>query len=515
MHSLLKRIFWILKNEIVLLALIFILCCSVLIIPPAIRIHFNNGIPPGEESYKDLAISEELSSSAKYFFSDESVRTSSLNGSNSANYEAKEDSISYLNYGPEHFVLALFISLFGPLESLIALPFICGILSFFIIYLILKEYKTDYKLSSLFMSVLFMSPIFIYTFSVFNRFCIIMPLLLIAILFLKKDGNKKYISLAVFCMFPFFGTDVFIVSIISLGILFKFSNSKDSDALLKKIIFYEFLIGTFYFIWLFISGRIYLSHDIIKANIFQDSLSMFGATIGFSLFILILAVIGVFSTWKSKRQYYTAYLIMLVLMITALFFSPLMKIPLVFFISFFASIGFLSLLHISWSLKIVGKLTITAVVFGIILSSVLYASQFVKIEPQKETVAALLWLKENSKEDVTVLSDFHNGVYIEYFADRKTVMSYDFEYMPDAAERYNDTLALFKTRDYKEAVRILNKYSVNYILIDPQMKPLMYSENNLKGLPFLLENVGDFKRVYNKSGIEIWKVKIRSIDETA
>jgi hypothetical protein len=234
---------------------------------------------------------------------------------------------------------------------------------------------------------------------------------------------------------------------------------------------------------------------------------MFGATIGFSLFILILAVIGIFSTWKNKKNYYSMYIIMLLLIIMAIFFSPLMKIPLVFFISFFASIGFFYLLHISWSFKIIGRLTITAVIFGIILSSVLYASHLVRLEPQKETVAALLWLNENSKEDAIVLSDYNNGIYIKYFADRKTVMDYDFEYLPNAEELYNDTLMLFKTRDYKEAMELLNKYSVDYIIIDPDMKPLLYSGNNLKGLLFLLESIEDFKKIYSQSGIEIWSVK--------
>jgi hypothetical protein len=503
MHALLKKLKVVLKNEVVLLVLIFILCVGALIMPNAIRMHVNSGIPAGEESYKDLIISGELLSSAKYLFSGEKAKTSYIDGSATNSIGSNIHS----NYGPEHFILALFIMVFGQLKSLIVLPFVCGIISFFILYFILKEYQTDYKLYSLFMFVLIMSPIFIYTFSVFTRFCIIIPLLLLAVLFIKKTGIEKYASLAVFLIFPFFGLDVFLVSIISLWVLFLFSSTKENRMFLKAIIFPELIIGCIYFIWLSFTGRFYLSNNIINTNLFSENLSMFGATVGFSLFILILGAIGIISTWKNKKQYYSTYLIMLVLIIAALFFSPKMKIPLVFFISFFASIGFLSLLHVSWSFKIVGKLTISAIIFGIILSSILYAAAIVDMEPQKQTVDALLWLKENSKDNVMVLSSYQNAIYIEYFAGRKQVISYDFEYTPDGKERYNDTISLLKTRDFKEATAIINKYSVDYIMIDDKMKPLMYSDNNVKGLSFLLENIESFKNVFSHPGIDVWKVK--------
>ena len=97
-------------------------------------------------------------------------------------------------------------------------------------------------------------------------------------------------------------------------------------------------------------------------------------------------------------------------------------------------------------------------------------------------------------------------VWIEYFAHRAVVMNPGFEYRADAKERYNDSLSLLITRDYEHAMEIIDRYSISYILIDPKMQPFMYSDNNIAGLPFLLESIESFKNVYNYADIQLWKV---------
>jgi len=524
----LKRLLEFMKNRKMVFLVLIALCCTVLLAPHLLRLAFHQNLPIGDTPYKDAVIAENIVSGWSHSSIwghnpiESPARTGQAYSADSTDLVHSADSIdqAYLSLSreakiiqPQHIVLAVFSYLLGIEFSLKLIPFLCGLLSFYLLYKLLKGYELDDEQLFLFMFMLILSPIFIYAFVVFNSFSLIVPLVLTALLLMNKDYfiNKysKYIRLiiplCIFAILPFFGEAVMIVSLICLLLFSIFSS--------RRLFFIGaflsgFSVGAFYLSWLYLKHGLPQKQAIIMTNIFQDNLSMFGAGLGFSLFFLLLALIGIISTWKTgktKKQYYGIYLILVVLAVSSLFYIPLMKTPLNFLLAFFASVGFLRLLYMRWSLKQVANLTIITIVIGLVLTPVFFTANLVDSEPHKDMAAALLWLRENSEQGEVVFSDYRNGYWIGYFAERPVMMDMGFEYLPDAQNRYDDSRLLLITRDYDMAHEIIDKYSISYILIEQKMQFSMH-DGNIAGLPFILENIETFKNVYSYKDIEIWKV---------
>jgi len=115
------------------------------------------------------------------------------------------------------------------------------------------------------------------------------------------------------------------------------------------------------------------------------------------------------------------------------------------------------------------------------------------------------WLAQNTKPQEVVLSSDENGFWIEYYARRPVVLDSRTAGVPQAFQVYNDTRAVFASRNLKEATDLLRKYKVRYILIDSQMRPLLMNEKRQEGLSFLLRNSERFKKEKEYSNIEIWQ----------
>jgi len=87
-----------------------------------------------------------------------------------------------------------------------------------------------------------------------------------------------------------------------------------------------------------------------------------------------------------------------------------------------------------------------------------------------KTIEAILWLKNNSPEDAVILTLPEEGGFVEYFSGRKCVINEDFLSFLDAEERLDDVYRMYETRFETEAIGLLNKYKVSYILFSGSAK---------------------------------------------
>ena len=235
-------------------------------------------------------------------------------------------------------------------------------------------------------------------------------------------------------------------------------------------------------------------------NIFQDNIVGLGAILGFNIFVLILSMIGLISSWKNKKQYVWIYLLLVVLVLFSYYFDSEFKIILNMFVSLFAFYGLLALIKMNWELKLVRTLTIVILVVGILFSSFSFMYRISFMEPNLGMIDALDKLRFDSNVGDIVLSHYKNGFWIQYFSQRPTVI--DSYTPPDAV--FNDTNTLFKTRDEEMATELLHKYNIKYIFVDDKTLRLMKNDQNLIGLRFLMENSKNF-RLHDSDGFEIWE----------
>ncbi len=122
---------------------------------------------------------------------------------------------------------------------------------------------------------------------------------------------------------------------------------------------------------------------------------------------------------------------------------------------------------------------------------------------QASDVAALLWMKNNSGSYSTVLAPVEYGHLITLFAERRDVIDTNQISSKEAEQRLKEVNVVYTTQFETEAMRILDTYNINYILLNPEIA----SRFRINGLAYANDK-DCFDLVYNKT-MEIYWVKCR------
>ncbi len=363
-----------------------------------------------------------------------------------------------------------FITKLSVENSAMWLFLILGLVSLYLLYSIFKMLELEESMMTL--PVLILSPPFIYLFTVINRYAIPLVLtLLIAYFLLKK---RIYISIICFLLMPFFSYQFSILVLLASFLYLLYAKK-------KKLLLFVSLLAILIF--------------LLILNDFNFSfISDFGGNLGLGVFGVFIVLIGLGFFWKRKR-FIGLYFICLLLFLLYLKFYWiifLLNILLCLLIAF----SLLNLLKIEWESRLVRDLTVLLLVCGLLFSGVSFVKSLSDSMPNEELFEALNVIPDNS----IVLSSIDKGHWISY-AGKKNVID-SFTNFKNYKERESDINTLFKTKDLKTAISILDKYNVNFILINEQMKHELFWED--EGILYLLRYSNNFEKVYEKNNIEIW-----------
>ena len=411
----------------------------------------------GDEGFYHLRISSELLENGRIDYDELSF---------SGRSEFLEKGLSYSIAG------VAFITKSSVESSAKLLFLLLGVVSLVLIHLILKSYSGDE--SMLAMPILIFSPAFVYLFSVVNKFTIPVFLTLLLIWLLLK---KKYIiSAVVFLITPFFNYEYFLFLIFIAIFVLLYIKSKKYLLIIYSFIFVILLFG--------LRG--------INLNIISD----FGSNIGLSIFGIFIVLFGFGFSWKKKKLIHL-YIIGFLLFLVSLKFSWvifLLNIPFSLLIAFNLN----NLVSAKWESGLIKELTVLLLICGLLFSGISSVKSLSEEEPNEGLFTALGMLPRGS----VVLSHHSNGHWISYSGMKNVIDGFvNFE---NIEERDRDVNELFRTRDFNIATNILNKYNVDYILVDNKMKHgLVWSEEE-EGLLFLLKYSEDFEKIY-ENDIEIWR----------
>ncbi len=421
------------------------------------------------------------------------------------------DTLSYQGrnyiFDPYNYFLAFINKLFGNIFFFFSI--ILGITSVIIFYYLIKKLRLNLLTRFLIMLTLVLSPAFIYTFTVLNKHSLVISFFLLGfLLFIDKKPLLNILSIIIFGIIPFFNT---LASLIVILLILCYTLYKDRK---KKLKFYTTL-ALIVLVNILYNLNIYLKYSLpekitfISVNYLQRLLSDLGSYCGLAFFNLILTIIGIIVTWKHKRKLWLVYITILILFISLSYFSY-STIYLKFIISIFAGIGFYSILSMKWKLKFIRNLSIFILILGLIFSTTSYISRIANSLPDKNIKESLEYLDVYSDPEEIILSHYSRGFWIEYFANRKVVMDSLFTYAPKPNERYQDSNAIFYGSNLQSTKELLDKYKINYIYIDNEMKHGLVWKKEKQGLLFLFRNNETFRNIYNENGIEIWYYKSTS-----
>lgn len=450
------------KHQKLYLSLLLLL---LLLLPPFTRYFNHNPLLPGPPSYFHLNAAEHLTLSNFY-------------------------------QNPYHLLLSLNF-LHSPFLYQL-LPLLLAFLSFLLLFSLIKELRLTHLHQFFFLLFLIVSPSFLYTFTILNHHSFFIFLNLLGFyLLLHKKRYLPLLAYPVFVLIAFF--DVF-SSLLTLSLLFLYSYLKE-DRRPKPFLFF---IAFFTLLSLFLKSslpylplkQLLLLGPYTPQNLLTDLFSDLGGLFGFSLFALILALIGLSLTWK-KENTYLAYPYLLLFPIL-FFYQTSLLIYLNFLIAFFASSAFLHLFNKEWKLTPIKNLSLFLVLLGLLFSLLTNLDNLSYLPPNPALKESLLFLKNETSPDQLIFSPPQESYFIEYFSQRPAFLPY---HDPNFKAKQKITNQIFQSTYIKETFPLLEQNNLSYFYLSPQTLKNLPTD---QGLIFLFQNER-FKKIYQRNHIEIWE----------
>ncbi|MCK5107133.1 MAG: hypothetical protein KAQ83_00215 [Nanoarchaeota archaeon] len=457
---------------------ILIFALIILLIPIIVRLINYDGNPIGPIAYNNLHIANEISEN---------------------NY-LDQDPLAYggSNYvqNPNHYILA-YLSKLIPLGILIySIPLIFGLFSLYIFNLIIKNLTKKRFTANLTSIILILSPIFIYLFAFPNNSYIPVFLnLLITYLILNKKPKLPIILICL--LIPLFGISHAIILMVFFIILAFYQKQ------IRTRLFWPSMTlvvsSLFYYIPFYLKYGILINQNLIKVNIFNSFITDFGALISFSLFFIMMSILGLFMINKSNDALplYVGSILALILS----YKFPILRLYLNFVLVFIVATALIKIIKRKWQLHNLKNIAILIILCGLLFTTVSYLDRISNSEPSMAKIESLNWLKD--QPDGAVLSHYSNGYWIEHLANKPTLMNPDLS-KKETLQRSQDSNILFNTHHLSDTQEKLAKYEIKYIFIDQEMKNGLVWQKDNQGLLLLLAESGQFKQVYSLDGIEIW-----------
>lgn len=415
-----------------------------------------------------------------------------------------------------HYVLAFF-NLFLPVTIVGKLiPNLLASLIVIASYLTMLEITKQKKAALITAFIAGFLPIFIReTVNTISLFSLLVPLLLFSVyMLLKLRTYKKYVAYLIVVLSIFIITDNMSMVLI-LGLIFYFLLTRTEDIAQNKSELEIILFSCFLFFWvnfiIFKKAFLLYGPAVIWQNIPNVLLSNFFSQISILEGIYAIGILpfifGIFIIYdyifkhKSRSIY---MLISIALSSFILFWFRLIPVVhgliltgtmLVLLSGQYAKsfIVYINKSKFSKTLNIILVAIVFLVVVTSVIPSFMYANNSVKNALSEKDIKALGWLKANTPEDAVILTNINEGHLITYFSQRKNVADSNFLLISNINQRINDMRIIYTTPYKIDAVRLLNKYGIDYIYLSPSTKDFYSVEQ----LIYATEDC--FRPVYNES----------------
>ncbi|MBD3361491.1 hypothetical protein GF358_01735 [Candidatus Woesearchaeota archaeon] len=390
---------------------------------------------------------------------------------------------------PYHFLLAG-IGLLIPVEfASIVLPVVLGLLSVLFLYLFFSSINFKYLRSFFVLFVFIFSPMFISVFSLSTPRALAVFLLILGMFLFVKKSKIWLFSLLIFAVLALIGIlDLFIVLIILF--MYCLHNKKNFGRFyVCFFVLFLILIG-FHLPFYFIQGISFYSSDKILSDL--------GGIYGFSVFSLLLSIIGLFFVWRYKKRLYRLYLSMIMLLIVCFMFR-LWLVYANIFISILAGSAFYVLYVKKWHLRRLRGFALLVIFCGFLFAALSHAVVLSELPPNDDLVNCLEQASGFFPESGLFLTSAKDGFFAEFWAEKPVFVNEFSTVNVGIAE------TIWNSVDIRETRKLFKENNISYILIHKDMFAGNIWDKKDQGLHFLLGNSETFKRRYHNEYCEIWK----------
>ncbi|MFA6088865.1 MAG: hypothetical protein WC755_03300 [Candidatus Woesearchaeota archaeon] len=402
------------------------------------------------------------------------------------------------------FLLSFISKVFGiPLFYLVLfMPVFFGVISFLLLYYVFIKLEIDKLFRRIFFLLLITSPLFLYLFSVSNYFYVPFFLLsLCAAFFVSRTKYFGVFSVFFVLIMPFFGYVAVILCILLLLLFYMMVKGWKVLTLCGYLLLSLIFFKTDIFFKFTFRSYMDFSH-------FHFLITDFGFISGFSIFCLILCIIGYISQFKKEHYYFYEHLFFILFTIVTLLLFYFIDEQVLFFANFvviyYATYGLIYILKFRYESKFIRPIMIIILLSGLLFTPISYTQQISKFYPDKETVLALEYLGNLSDQSSTVFSREENGVLINSIAKLPNVIDELSVFEISYYQRSEEIQDIYYTRNISFVDDFFEKYNIGYVIIDKNMRDDVWIHDN-QGFLFLLKTSERFEKIYNTTNIVIYK----------
>lgn len=392
-----------------------------------------------------------------------------------------------------------------------------------IIFLISKKITND-DTASLYSALIAGFLPLLFSTNAFMIETLFLPLLFLNIYAFLNINDKKYVYIYIITFLLLCLTSsATIILLMGFGIyllLLKVEGKKICRDELELIIF-----SLFFFLWsqslffknLLLQEGISFIWQNVPSNIIMQyfpKMTLVQAIIAVSVIPFLAGIYVVYRSLFQLKNQKIFLLISFVISTTLLTWSRLMEfkhsltffgivLAILFALFYQDSLKFIKKTKLAWLLNFfhIGLIAILAVT--LLIPAVNTGLQ--QNVPVDKEVDAFRWLRQNTPENSGVFALLEEGHLITYYSQRRNVMDNQFALIEDVEKRFSDLNSLFRTNFQTQALSVLDKYNIQYLVLTPQAQ----RKQQMEQFNFLSEDC--FEQIYSQE-TKIYKVKCNLLE---
>ena len=342
----------------------------------------------------------------------------------------------------------------------------------------------------IFVSLCIISPIFLSIFSTLTPFSLLLVLSLAGFLLFVKESKFAYLTIALTVFVDIIGFVVLCFILLAYSILHKRS----------KEVLIVFSIGGFLSIIAWLFGFIAID-PFFGVSSLSNFFSGLGGDFAYSIFLIILAIIGINTEWRKSNRIIISSIILFFVFISSwtLLVARVLFLPV---ISILSAKGLNSILNRRWAVKKIRKLTLFIIILSLLFTIMLTLTDLTRSKPSPEQIQAYKFLQTIPEGEV-VLSSPNNGIFIERIGRRKAYV--DLATGLHGLENQETLETIWYSNNLKEVIDLLNKNNITHIFVDQEMILGEVWTSQEQGLLFFLENDKRFVPVFSSEYATIYR----------
>ena len=391
-------------------------------------------------------------------------------------------------FTPYHVIFSLFNIFFSLPLSFMIIHITIFTATFYLLLSILRFFSVSPVHQLLFTLLFILSPATLFLYTTVSP-VVLSLFLLVFLTWALLQEHPLWISIVCAILLPFFG---FSSALIGFFCLLALGKKRQKISLIILI-----LISASFFITLLVKFGASAYFHLTSFESFFADLSV---NYSYSIFALLLALIGVSVTWRMKKTHKVYYTFLLLGLFLPFFLQGLIPYQNIF-VCLAASYGFVYLYKRKWHLENIRFLSLLLIICGLLFTGIATHSHLVKEQPDASLIRASFWIQEKAIQPSVIFTDPSLGSWVAYVSKHEIFLDDQQLFFSDYNNRLQVAHRIMTSTSFSELPPLLDYYHITYILLtQEQQQDITYNH-----FFFILDHTENFKKVYENSLFTLWE----------